>query len=170
MKMIKVLWIVVFSVLVITACGRQESFKDLRQYIASLGKNNATNKNKSDNLTIPRFIPAIYKKESSRTPFEEMMMAHGQAASSPNPVRMYPLNLLRFVGTMEQNNHIWAYVMTPDNKLYQLTKGDIVGDHNGTIVKITANEIEVVEPVVGDGKQGAQRIVTMQLRDETNNE
>jgi Tfp pilus assembly protein PilP len=132
------LLIIVAAMMLLLSCGRRDSFQDLRNYI---------------------------HKEISRTPFEDVTIAQGSAISGRNPVIMYALNLLRFLGTVSQDNQIWAYIMTPDNKIYQVTIGNAIGDHNGKIAKISQNELQVIEQTSEEGKQTGQRIVTLQVKE-----
>jgi Tfp pilus assembly protein PilP len=159
----------IFTLLIITillfACGRKEKFKDLYDYVDKLTQDSVVKKQQNASDTLPQSNQSSYHKESSRTPFEEIDAMKGQANISNDPLSAYSLTLLRFIGTVSQNDNVSAYIMTPDNKVYLVKIGDTIGDHNGKITKISPNELQVVEQSLEDGKAGAQRIVTLQLKE-----
>jgi Tfp pilus assembly protein PilP len=83
----------------------------------------------------------------------------------PYSLTQYSLSVLHFVGIIEKNNQVWAYIMTPDNITYQVKEGDKIGNKNGRIIKITADHINVLEPVPAvSGKLSPERIVTLKLK------
>lgn len=149
----------------LSGCDSKGNFRDLNEYIAKVEQDTATHK-KQTATAVPELKAVRYQKDSSRTPFEDTIVSNSTASTSRNPINMYPLNLLRFLGTVTENNQVKAYIMTPDNKVYQVTIGDTIGDHEGRIVKITTTKLEVREQPMDDGKQGSQRIVTLQLKNE----
>jgi type IV pilus assembly protein PilP len=156
------LLLILFS---LSACDRKGSFHDLRDYVAQLDKSAALNQKQKKLTAMTSVLPVTYQKQLKRMPFEnKAATSGGEKTTINNPTNLYPLNALKFVGTVSQNNHTWAYIMTPDHKLYQLTINDTLGDHSGRIIKITTNEIEVVEPPTENN--GVQRIVTLQLTEE----
>lgn len=167
---VKMILLIVYAILfmILLACGSKKSFHDLREYIAQIDKSsNVTERVKHVTIVQPP-TPVTYQKEATRTPFEENINETGpQKSQSNNPINAYPINLLRFVGTVTQGEKTWAYVMTPDNKVYQITIGDRIGNHDGKVVKINSGTIEVIEQSGDEEKQGAQRIVTLQLKDES---
>jgi type IV pilus assembly protein PilP len=75
---------------------------------------------------------------------------------APDPLRrkeeleQYPLDSLRMVGTLEQNETMWALIATPDGILHRVRVGNYMGQNNGQITRITENEIQLIE-VVSDG-------------------
>lgn len=165
MKMHSTKWIALTVCLgALAACDNHTQFKDLDDQIRTLEKTNTVNKNQ-----IPAFSvqsrPITYKIVTTRTPFDETH--HGDKVTGhTNPLMGYALNALRFLGSVSQHNKIWAYTLTPDNKVHPVTIGDTIGDHQGKVTKISTNEIEIVEPQSGGTTPNTQRIITLQLKEE----
>ncbi len=83
-----------------------------------------------------------------------------------NPLQAYPLSVLRFIGTLSRGNIIFAFIMSPDQMVYQVKQGDMIGDRNGKIISIYPDRINVMEQDTTFGTQSVQRIVTLQLKEE----
>jgi Tfp pilus assembly protein PilP len=157
--------------LTLAGCQRNHAFQDLQDYLLKVDQEAVIKKAPPKTLPMTQLKPVTYHKESSRTPFEETNKPRaGTIVTSNNPLNRYPLNILRFVGVLTQNEETWGYIQTPDGKLYQVAIGDMIGDRNGKIVKISLNKLEVVEPTIDEEKQNTQRIVTLQLKEEADNE
>lgn len=159
--------IIIFSSLLVS-CGRSGNFNDLNTFLKNLDQASPDSKKVVlSQLTLP--VPVIYQKEGSRTPFDEGTQKQGVAKSNNvnEPLRNYQLNLLRFVGTVTKNGQTRGFVMVPDNKVYEVKKGDTIGDHNGKIINITSSKLEVVEQTGEEGQPSTERLVTLQLKDET---
>ncbi|MDR3476512.1 MAG: pilus assembly protein PilP [Gammaproteobacteria bacterium] len=154
----------------LTGCGRSESFHDLRQFLQKTDQEAIQNEKSKQPSLISQPEAVTYISQSGRTPFEETSsVSLTDTASTRNPINRYPLNLLRFVGVISQNNEVSAYILTPDDKLYSVAVGDIIGDHSGKVVRIDSNELEIVEQASEGGKPATQHIVTLQLKDAPSN-
>lgn len=161
----KIGFIVILMLLcLLTSCGRREGYSDLKNYVDQLKKNYASTAKKNDSTPKYKLILAEYQKGVVRTPFDEGNSSQGKSAA--NPLSGYPVNMLRFVGTVTDGGNVWAYISTPDSKVYKIKEGDIVGDHDGKVMKINSKQIEILEQPIGDEKQDAQRIITLQLKEE----
>ena len=57
------------------------------------------------------------------------------------------------VGTMSQNQELWALVKTPDNTIQRVAGGSYLGQNNGRIIDISSGGIELVE-IIPDGFGG----------------
>jgi type IV pilus assembly protein PilP len=65
----------------------------------------------------------------------------------------FPLENLKYVGTLNKGRQIVALINAPDGQVYQVTVGNYVGQNYGIITKITPDELlvkEVVQDLVGD--------------------
>jgi Tfp pilus assembly protein PilP len=110
--------------------------------------------------------PVVFQTNSGRSPFEsqgETVKVANPASLSLHPLQGYALSALKFKGTVTQNNEIFAFILAPDDKLYQIKLGDIIGDHYGKIIHIYPNRLEVLEKVAPN--QAATRTVTLQRKD-----
>jgi Tfp pilus assembly protein PilP len=159
-------------ILGLVGCERRESFHDLRLFLQKVDQDAVSSQGGKQPTMITPPVLVIYVSQPGRTPFEEtssVSLTDTASSLTRNPINRYALNLLRFVGVITQNDQVSAYILTPDDKLYSVTIGDIIGDHNGKVVRIDSNELEIVEQGSEGGKPGAQHIVTLQLKDAPSN-
>ena len=120
---------------------------------------------------LPEIIPYkafTYVKGTKRDPFDTSIF-RPQAASttdtrkvsavSPDPNRVpeylesFPLDTLRMVGTMSQDQQVWALIKTPDNTIQRVLTGNYLGQNNGKIVEVNSDGVELVE-IIPDGFGG----------------
>lgn len=132
---------------------------ELENYVAQL-KTTVLEKSKSH--TPP--VLQLPKSVVFRGPGTGTAVRPEQADSQGNPLLRYPIRSLQFVGTIVKNKHISAYIMTPDNKVYSVNLGDVIGDSYGKITKINNDHIEILEQTNKLGKP-TERIVTLLLKD-----
>lgn len=157
--------IALFVSFFLVCCSKGEKFKDLESYIKQL-EQTTTGKKPVTSKALITLAPSQYQKASTRNPFAEAIVAHSGADASDHPLKRFQLNLFRFVGTVTKNNQIYAYVIAPDNKVYEVKKGDTIGDHNGRIVNVSPNKLEIIEQFNDEDRSGTERIITLQLKDE----
>ncbi len=153
--------IILIATLGVFACSGQSHFQDLEDYLSSLKQKNIFSKNKEQEFPWP--TPVTYQSVS-RSPFtasDEMFLKNGNVS---NPLQAYPLNMLRFVGTVSANGTTYAYIIAPDSKLYQVKVGDELGDHGGHVANISDSEVNVTEQQTDNGKSPGQQTVTLQLK------
>ncbi len=65
----------------------------------------------------------------------------------PEYLESFPLDTLRMVGTMQQDNQTWALIKTPDNTIQRVLAGNYLGQNNGKIISVTEDEVELAEIV-----------------------
>ena len=122
---------------------------------------------------IPEVIPYkafTYDKESKRNPFDDSIFRVASSSDdnkrptstiSPDPNRVpeylesFPLDTLRMVGTMSQEQSVWALIKTPDNTIQRVENGNYLGQNNGKITLVNNDGIELTE-IVPDGFGGWQ--------------
>lgn len=166
MKIIRTILLLILPAFFLVACGEEGSYKDLKDHIAKLDQDAASKKKSVSMNVTPKIKVVTYNKQGSRSPFEESGSAAHASNPNANPLNLYPVSELRFVGVVSHDEQTWAYLMTPDNKIYEAKIGDMIGDHSGKIVKISPNGLEVIEQTSEDGKSSSQRLVTLQLKEE----
>ena len=91
--------------------------------------------------------PVVFETNSSRSPFEAAEDTTVRNAANSSQIAMHPLegftlSALKFKGTVTQGTQTLAFILAPDNKLYQVKLGDIIGDHYGKIIHIYADRID----------------------------
>ena len=150
----------------LTGCNGDQSIRDLREHIAELKKNEAMKQSK---ITLPlmKLPPATtYTATGLRAPVEGAKpIVINRQTTTTNPLQAYPMSVLRFVGTVTKDGTVIAYIMTPDNMIYQVKQGDFLGDHQGKVTAIETSRVSVTEQNTEPGKSGLNRVVTLQLKD-----
>lgn len=109
----------------------------------------------------------VYEAGDRRSPFhlgdasleqDPVIPATGIA---PDPLRrkeeleQFPLDSLRMVGSLEQEETLWALVRARDGTLFRVHAGNYMGQNHGQITRISENEIRLTE-IVPDGMNGWQ--------------
>jgi type IV pilus assembly protein PilP len=111
---------------------------------------------------IPEIKQAIgftYLARDRRDPFLPQQ-ADNQAAETvlddgirPDPNRRkeeleaFPLDTLRMVGTLEQDEETWGLVQTSDGTIHRVVAGNYMGLNDGRITRISEEKIELIELV-----------------------
>jgi len=107
-----------------------------------------------------------YQSKDLRNPFqprEEAMLsqANQQKGAGLHPdfsrhkeaLENFPLDGLKFVGTLENQSEVWAIVKAPDNLVYRAKAGNHMGQNYGEVVSVDETRIQLVE-IVPDGLGG----------------
>lgn len=63
----------------------------------------------------------------------------------PEYLESFPLDTLRMVGTMEQDDQVWALIQTPDKTIQRVLAGNYLGQNNGKIIAVAEDEVQLVE-------------------------
>lgn len=154
--------LMILCVLAITQTGC-ERHTDLEAYIQEV-KGRAPGE--------PPSIPQItaYKPYAypghDRDPFDQTVVAQkvqtqsvtaGNVQVDHNRVKEYlesfPLDTLNMVGTLQQNDALWALVQTPDGTIQRVRSGNYVGQNHGKVENINSTTIRLIE-IVPDGFGG----------------
>lgn len=174
----KLIWmtrvgIIMLTLFTLTGCDRNHSFKDLQTYIDQLRETAVPRESDDPEMRKPSVEPESVKVESStrKSPFDivEKLAANKKnnrgEVMADNPLLTYPLDVLRFVGTVTQKGETVAIISTPDNKIYQVKSGDVLGDRNSAIVSIDSDRINLQEQYSENGGQPMKRVITLQLKE-----
>ncbi|MHB1948167.1 MAG: pilus assembly protein PilP [Gammaproteobacteria bacterium] len=159
--------LLVFIILVILIIGwflYPNKDENINKYLLKLKQTLAIKYKTHVNSTLPFHAPTpiVYTAHPERSPFNKEAPLN-QALS---PLLMYPISMLKFMGTMSTSGKNFAYVIAPDNKLYQVKIGDRIGDHGGVVSQISTDHMDITEENTEENSNGAQRIVTLQLKEE----
>jgi type IV pilus assembly protein PilP len=65
----------------------------------------------------------------------------------------FPLDSLKYVGSLENRNDSWAIIKAPDNLVYRAKVGNHLGLNYGEITAITEGKVQITE-VIPDGVGG----------------
>jgi type IV pilus assembly protein PilP len=153
--------------ILLSGCSSNRHIRDLQQYVENLKKAAGATPTPAPNPFKPP-PPVVFQANGDRSPFEsqgETVKTVNPATLSLHPLQGYALSALKFKGIVTQNNEIFAFILAPDNKLYQIKLGDIIGDHYGKIIHIYPDRLEVLEKVAATANQATTRTVTLQRKD-----
>ena len=150
----------------ISSCEKKIHLKDLRHFVESL-RQSVNLAGTTENNTMPLDPPAVtYQANQLREPFLGTGSEKSETRVAGKSIQSYPLNTIRFVGTVTKGKNYVAYIVTPDNLIYQVKEGDIIGDQHGKVVKIESSKMKIVEEDMANGEKSMQRMVTLQLASE----
>lgn len=126
---------------------------------------------------IKPYEPFAYTAANLRSPFAPPVLAeqpkkfiadggvHPDMNRRKEVLESYPLDSLRMVGTIEQNNKRWALIVDPNGTVYRLAKGNYVGQNHGRIDTITNDKITLTEIVPDPSGGWRERQGSMALVD-----
>ncbi|MES2217511.1 MAG: pilus assembly protein PilP [Pseudomonadota bacterium] len=159
--------LILTAALTVSGCSERKRLRDLEQYVAQLKQSSQLPTKASLLKDLQPPTPVTYMATNPRSPFEASSSAGGSnRVVSKHPLQNYPVAQLHFKGTVTQGDNTWAFVLAPDNKLYQVKLGDMIGDHYGKIVNISQTSLtiqEQIDQLVPLGKPET-KIVTLQLK------
>lgn len=120
---------------------------------------------------LPEVIPYKsfeYVATGRRNPFDSSIFRpkiginaknNSNSTISPDPNRVpeylesFPLDTLRMVGTIAQEDNTWALIQTPDKTIQRVLSGNYLGQNNGKIIYVNSDEVLLTE-IVPDGFGG----------------
>lgn len=119
---------------------------------------------------LPEFKPYesfTYAASDLRDPFTVPTFSNQQALALPTvsngimpdfdrprePLEEFPLDSLRMVGTLEQNDANWALINDTDGTIHRVQAGNYAGQNYGKITRVSEFEVELTE-IVPDGIGG----------------
>ena len=137
----------------LTACGEHEQKHKLRSYVQKI---------KSRSAKAIEMIPSFkkppkftYAHSNRRSPFRPFIVKRDNNGLRPDENRQkqaleaFPIDSLRMVGILEENNNVWAIISAPDNAVYKIAQGQYIGQNYGKVVKITKQDINIKETILG---------------------
>lgn len=115
--------------------------------------------------TIKPYVRFIYPSHEN-DPFSMANVAHEniieqQVVSSikvdenrtPEFLESFPLDSLKMVGTVRQNNELWALIQIPGGTIHRVHRGNYLGLNRGKILKIEEARVNLLE-IVDNGSGG----------------
>ncbi len=150
-----------------------EDMTDLQQYVSEVHKREP---GQIEPLPeIKQIETFVYESGDRRSPFSlggrsvEEAIAEPGNGIAPDPLRrkeeleQYPLDTLRMVGTLEQNDVMWALVRINDGTLFRVQAGNYMGTNHGQITRISEANIELTEIVTDGGRGWKERQASIAL-------
>jgi type IV pilus assembly protein PilP len=82
------------------------------------------------------------------------------------PMEGYPLESIKYVGSLSKSKLTYALLKTPDNAVQQVKVGNYVGQNYGLVTQITDNEV-VLKEIVQDDLSGdwVERVSNLALQE-----
>jgi type IV pilus assembly protein PilP len=154
----------------LSACGADEG-DDLDVFMA-----NAANDMSKKVQPLPEVLPYSplqFNADGTLTdPFKARKAASRSSSLQPNTQRpkealeAYPLESLKYVGSLSKNKSTYALIKTPDNAVQQVKKGNYLGPNFGLITDINDNDIAIKE-IIQDDLTGdwVERISSINLQE-----
>ena len=103
------------------------------------------------------YSPLQYNADGTLSdPFRARKALSKAGALQPNTNRpkealeAFPLESLKYVGSLSKNKSIFALIKTPDNTIQQVKMGNYVGPNFGLVTQINESDIVVKEIVQDD--------------------
>lgn len=117
---------------------------------------------------IPEFKPlakfAFPADDKRRSPFKPIVPVGQVDVNMPNfnrpkqPLEAFPLDALKFVGTLKEGTAVWALINQPGGLVVRVRVGDYMGKNFGQILKITDNKILIEETAQLNGRWEKKRL------------
>lgn len=166
-------WALLPICVALAACSGGDS--DTRAFVANAGKNL---RGKVQPLPeVKPYEPFIYAATDLPDPFKPRKLTppSGSGKGGLQPPRdhvkqileNYPLEALKMVGTLQQNNVNHALIKTPDNNLYRVKPGNYMGQNYGIITQINDTEVKLTEIVQDSGGDWTERSTSLSLIEES---
>ena len=139
---------------VLVACNGDEG-DDLDKFMSSAA--NDMSKGVEPLPEVLPYSPLQYNADGTLAdPFKPRKAASKNGSLQPNTNRpkealeAYPLESLKYVGSMSRNKLTFALVKTPDNTIQQVKVGNYLGPNYGLVTAINEGDIALKEIVQDD--------------------
>lgn len=139
---------------VLVACNGDKG-DDLDKFMATAA--NDMSKNVEPLPEVLPYSPLQYNADGTLSdPFKARKAASKAGALQPNTNRpkealeAYPLESLKYVGSMSKNKLSYALIKTPDNTIQQVKRGNYIGPNYGLITQINESDIVIKEIIQDD--------------------
>ena len=155
------------SIVMLSGCG-SSSDTELARYINQVKLRPAKKIE-----PIPEFKPAkqfiFPENDIRRSPFKPMQVEKKSQINAPNlnrqkgPLEAFPLDALKFVGTLKEGQELWALMQEPGGLITRVKIGDYLGKNYGELLSIQDKVIKIEETIQVEGRW-EKKIVIMNLR------
>ncbi len=125
-----------------------------------------------------KFKPFKYTAINLRSPFEPPSIAKSKKPATLKKgtpemnrprelLESYPLDSLKFVGTIERGGKYWALIKDPHGIIHRVGIGNYMGENYGRIEKIDATSIDIRELILNEEGEYENRPITIRLHEQT---
>lgn len=157
MKTIKLSMITLSSIFLLSGCfDSNKTYQDIDDWMAQTRK--AQRGNIKPLPPAKEFTPVEFRNPVD--PFQErqVLTVFNNDRFAPDlnrrkePLEEYPLEKLRMTGIVINDGKTNAMIMTPENKVHYITKGNYMGMNYGEVINIEESSIRLEERIK-DGKE-----------------
>ncbi len=91
------------------------------------------------------------ENDKRRNPFKPIPIQAKVDTNAPNetrvkdPLEKYPLDALKFVGSIKEGPFKWALISVPTGQIIKITKGQFMGQNFGKVLHIEDDSIDIEE-------------------------
>jgi len=111
-------------------------------------------------------IPNPFKPRKNKLAKSEGGGLQPDFSRRKEPLEKFPLESLKMVGSLEQNEKSFALVKAPDSTLHRVKEGGYLGQNFGLISDISESEVNLKEIVQDSTGDWSERISTLMLEDQ----
>ncbi len=129
----------------LVGCSNSKNKEEVEKYIAQVESRPAPKVTPIPEFQAP--ARATYAANNLRSPFQPNITRRPDENRQKEPLEAYPLDSLKMVGTLWQDNKLWAIVATPTNMVYKVTVGTHLGQNYGRVVTVSTSKINIEETV-----------------------
>jgi type IV pilus assembly protein PilP len=160
--------------LALAGCGDKND--DLRDWMKSQGDNL---RGKIDPIPdLQPYEPFAFVPANVIDPFKPRKVDIGRANSTKAPdsnrrkeaLEAFPLEKMRMVGTLQQTKDLIALVRTEDNRVFQVKRGNYVGQNFGVVTSISDTEISLRELLQDGAGEWIERMTRIGLTEAKSSE
>lgn len=158
--------------LILAACGN-ETHGDLEAFIKDSGKGL-----RGQVVPVPEVqpyshfpytafeIPNPFKPRKNKLTKGEGGGLQPDLERRKEALEKFPLESLKMVGSLEQDERSYALIMAPDSTLHRVKAGGYLGQNFGLISNISESEVNLKEIVQDSTGDWAERVSTLMLEDQ----
>ncbi|MGB8408601.1 MAG: pilus assembly protein PilP [Gallionella sp.] len=161
----------VLAALMLAGCGGEE-YQDLRDFVKNSGAD-MRGKIEPPPEVKPYEYFAYNNEKNLPNPFkprkQDLRGGGGGGINQPDldrpkeALEEFPLESLKMVGYLYQNNVGWAIIRATDNKLYRVKAGNHLGLNFGLIKEVTETSVIIKELVQDSSGDWSERDSSLQL-------
>ncbi len=149
--------------ILLTGCQRVDELAGIKKEIAELKQ---TSRHQAmvtaqNELQLPK--PVVYQHLVSLV--DDQSKSADKQTQLLQPLQAYSLSSYQFIGTLTRHKQTFGYLKAPNDIVYQVKRGDLLGTEYGQITDITSGQLSVL---VDDKtkKPPKRQVITMQLREQ----
>jgi type IV pilus assembly protein PilP len=170
----KLSFLIVGLSLALVGCGDKND--DLRDWMKSQGDNL---RGKIDPIPdLQPYEPFAFVPANVIDPFKPRKVDIGRANSTKAPdsnrrkeaLEAFPLEKMRMVGTLQQTKDLIGLVRTEDNRVFQVKRGNYIGQNFGVVTAISDTEISLRELLQDGAGEWIERMTRIGLTEAKSSE